>query len=42
LTCGGCGGFHVDVVAGEELRVEWVEIEESVAPGTGEEGYDDG
>jgi len=26
LSCGACGGLHVDVVAGEELRVEWIEL----------------
>jgi hydrogenase nickel incorporation protein HypA/HybF len=27
LACGRCGGFDVEVVAGEELRVEELEIE---------------
>jgi len=28
LTCGACGGWNVDVTAGEELRVESLDIEE--------------
>jgi hydrogenase nickel incorporation protein HypA/HybF len=28
LTCGACGGWDVEVTAGEELRVESLELEE--------------
>ncbi|MGN6753899.1 MAG: hydrogenase maturation nickel metallochaperone HypA [Intrasporangium sp.] len=29
LSCGGCAGWHVDVVAGEELLVESLELGDS-------------
>jgi hydrogenase nickel incorporation protein HypA/HybF len=28
LVCGACGGYDVEVVAGEELRVESLDVEE--------------
>jgi hydrogenase nickel incorporation protein HypA/HybF len=28
LCCDACGGLQLDVVRGDELRVEWVELEE--------------
>ena len=31
LQCGGCGGFDVEVTRGEELQVEWVEIDDAAA-----------
>ncbi|MFN8215506.1 MAG: hydrogenase maturation nickel metallochaperone HypA [Solirubrobacterales bacterium] len=31
LGCGGCGGRELDVVAGEELEVEALEVEDPVA-----------
>jgi len=30
LACGGCGGLSVDVVQGEELQVESLELEEEL------------
>ncbi len=44
LCCDACGTLRVDVIAGEELRVEWIELEEpsATSPGAGEKGYDDG
>jgi hydrogenase nickel incorporation protein HypA/HybF len=33
LTCRGCGGADVEVTAGEELRVESLDLEEEVAHG---------
>jgi hydrogenase nickel incorporation protein HypA/HybF len=33
LTCGGCGSNHVDVVAGEELLVDALELDEPVPAG---------
>jgi hydrogenase nickel incorporation protein HypA/HybF len=33
LACAACGGFDVEVVAGEELRVESLDVEEEVAHG---------
>ena len=29
LQCGACGGFHLDIVSGEELIVESLELEEA-------------
>jgi hydrogenase nickel incorporation protein HypA/HybF len=39
LTCGCCGGFDVEVIAGEELLLDALELEETVMT-TG--GTDDG
>jgi len=30
LACPACGGMAVDVVRGEELQVEWLELEEEL------------
>lgn len=35
LCCQGCGSLDVEVVRGEELRVEWLELEEGGAEGGG-------
>ena len=31
LCCGACAGFDIEVIRGEELLVEWVEIDDAVA-----------
>jgi hydrogenase nickel incorporation protein HypA/HybF len=35
LSCGSCAGWHVDVVAGEELLVEALELGAALAGGVG-------
>jgi hydrogenase nickel incorporation protein HypA/HybF len=30
LSCGSCGGFHVEVLRGEELQVESLELREAL------------
>jgi hydrogenase nickel incorporation protein HypA/HybF len=35
LSCEHCGGFEVEVTQGEELSVEWLELEEQLATSGG-------
>jgi hydrogenase nickel incorporation protein HypA/HybF len=35
LACGSCGGLDVEVTRGEELRVESLDLEESLTPMSG-------
>ena len=41
LRCSACGGLDLEIVRGEELLVDSLELEEEMLASTGGEGYGD-